>query len=204
MIHFFIIKISKDQVISGSLYNRFTQINENNYSGYVTSYLKTIGWDHYEPCTYVNLLNAIYFSLSKLFGISFIRTLLIIKLKCPTYFGCVFCKNHFHHLSRETSTAGHKRSLKFSTTIGPSLPSSSGFPRPSPDRRSILCVCVCGRGGGWVTGTSSAASSAVRGRHSRTYPPQRPSVLLAMCPAHCYLSSFTDLIVSDSITQRNS
>ncbi|KAJ8706287.1 hypothetical protein PYW08_010913 [Mythimna loreyi] len=28
----------------------------------------------------------------------------------------------------------------------------------------------------------------VRGRHSRTFRPQRPSVLRAMCPAHCNLS----------------
>jgi hypothetical protein len=45
---------------------------------------------------------------------------------------------HHHHLSRETSTAGHRPPPKFSTTIGPVLPSSSVFPRPSPDRRSTL------------------------------------------------------------------
>jgi hypothetical protein len=44
--------------------------------------------------------------------------------------------NH-HHLSRGTSTAGHRPPPKFSTTIGPAL-RSSGFPRPSPDRRSTL------------------------------------------------------------------
>jgi hypothetical protein len=43
-----------------------------------------------------------------------------------------------HHLNRETSTAGHRPPPKFSTTIGPELPSSSDFPRPSLDRRSTL------------------------------------------------------------------
>jgi hypothetical protein len=42
------------------------------------------------------------------------------------------------HLSRETSTAGHRLPPKFSTTIGLVLPSSSDFPRPSPDRRSSI------------------------------------------------------------------
>jgi hypothetical protein len=45
---------------------------------------------------------------------------------------------HHHHLSRETSTVGHRPPAKFSTTISPVLPSSSGCPRPSPDRWSTL------------------------------------------------------------------
>jgi hypothetical protein len=51
-----------------------------------------------------------------------------------------------HHLSRETSTDGHRLPPKFFTTIGIALLSSSGFPRPSPDLRSTrpphyqLCV----------------------------------------------------------------
>jgi hypothetical protein len=75
-----------------------------------------------------------------------------------------------HHLSRETSTAGLRPPPKFSTTIGPLLPSSSDYPRPSPDRRSTL----------W---------GAYQRCISRTFPPQRPSVLLAICPAHCHLRS---------------
>jgi hypothetical protein len=59
--------------------------------------------------------------------------------------------HHRHHLSRETSTAGYWPPPKFSTTIGPALPSCSGFPRPSPDRRSTLwgayqrCVSWCAK-----------------------------------------------------------
>jgi hypothetical protein len=36
----------------------------------------------------------------------------------------------------------------------------------------------------------------VRGRHSRTFPPQRPSVLRTMCPAHCQLSSAIQRAIS--------
>jgi hypothetical protein len=46
--------------------------------------------------------------------------------------------HHHHHLSRETSTARHRPPPKFSMTIGHVLPSSSDFPRSSPDRRSTL------------------------------------------------------------------
>ncbi|RVE53044.1 hypothetical protein evm_002342 [Chilo suppressalis] len=42
------------------------------------------------------------------------------------------------HISRKTSTVGHRPPPWISTTIGPMLPASSGFPRPLPDRRSTL------------------------------------------------------------------
>jgi hypothetical protein len=78
-----------------------------------------------------------------------------------------------------------------------------GLPQSSP-RRSVLCCPhpaasrdihqivgpLCG-------GPTNAASPGTRSPfdivvlevHSRTFPPQRPSVLLAMCPAHCHLRS---------------
>jgi hypothetical protein len=40
-----------------------------------------------------------------------------------------FDPHRLRHVSRETSTAGHWLLIKFSTTIGPALLSSSGFPR---------------------------------------------------------------------------
>jgi hypothetical protein len=55
-------------------------------------------------------------------------------------------------------------------------PHPAGFPRFLPDHRSTL----------WGAYQRCVSRYAVQD-HSRTLPPQRPSVLLAMCPAHCHL-----------------
>jgi hypothetical protein len=61
---------------------------------------------------------------------------------------------HHHHLSRETFTAVYRPPPKLSTRIGPALPSSCGFPRPSPGpfrpngRQSFSqCALVCNSSG---------------------------------------------------------
>jgi hypothetical protein len=66
------------------------------------------------------------------------------------YLGFLFYSFGDHHISRETFTARHRPPPKFSTMIGPALPSYIGSPRPSLDCRSTLRHLL------------------VRGRHSRT------------------------------------
>ena len=69
-----------------------------------------------------------------------------------------------------------------------------GLPQTSPhrsvlwvshpaDARSLDQVIASPRGRPW-----KMLRLPVRGRHSRTFQPQRPSVLRAMCPAHYHLS----------------
>jgi hypothetical protein len=89
------------------------------------------------------------------------------NLYCRTF--TLNIPHHHHHLSGDMSTAGHRPPPKFSTTIGPAPPSSSSFPRPSPDRRSTLW--------GASQRCVSRYAVAIRG----------PSVFLEMCPAHCHL-----------------
>jgi hypothetical protein len=68
-----------------------------------------------------------------------------------------------------------------------------GLPQSSP-RRSVLCCphIAASRDLHQIVGPPCGLPTLrlpVRGRHSRTFPPQRPSVLLAMCRAHCHLRS---------------
>jgi hypothetical protein len=91
-----------------------------------------------------------------------------------------------------TSTAGHRSPPKFSTRIGPALPSFSGFPRPSLDRRSTS----------WWT---NAASPGMRSPFEDLSVPTAVSprnvpcpLPLEVCNSLGYVSdlSFTDLMRS--------
>ncbi|KAJ8719702.1 hypothetical protein PYW08_011878 [Mythimna loreyi] len=83
-----------------------------------------------------------------------------------------------HHASRATPTAGLRPPPRISTTIGPVLSASSGFPRPLQGGPTICVGPPC----------SGPAHGALSGTRSRTFPPQRLSVLRAMCPAHLHFS----------------
>jgi hypothetical protein len=65
-----------------------------------------------------------------------------------------------------------------------------GLPQSSP-RRSVLCCPhpAASRDLHQFVGPPFDGPTNVASCHSRTFPPQRPSVLLAMCPAHCHLRS---------------
>ncbi|CAH2243724.1 jg8783 [Pararge aegeria aegeria] len=82
-----------------------------------------------------------------------------------------------HHLNQLMSIAGN-RSFVPQYTVPGRLPPTT--PSDSPD---VICPPR------W--GPTTTLRLPARGRHSSTLRPQRPSVLRAMCPAHCHFSFAT-------------
>jgi hypothetical protein len=73
-----------------------------------------------------------------------------------------------------------------------------GLPHSFPRRSVLRCPqrLPFTRSSVHLVGGLPTLRYSVRGRHSRTFPPQQPSVLLAMWHAHCHLRSAIRRVMS--------